>query len=394
MDDSPLYPETLQKIGRNVVELQKMEGMLKALLKLIEFEGEVSELKDRETKRHAAVSKQTMGTVTGELIDKMFSEWVEPSPPPGKVKHWVSLQHKMESSKEYIDNIKQSFKDEIEERNQLIHHRLLKLEADSDASCTDLISYLDAQHRRLVPLQEFLRKQLKSIREMRVLVSGVLKKSLPTLPGFEIAACRITGPNPSHEMGWSRISEHRLALWIMRASSKICRQQVNERLQRELPKQSPKTLLASLNEELCRDYPDASGCTEICVMLVDTEGYTLTSVKAGDFGPVVRTVDNQVLTENDFDDNLCLGIVPSVEYVSNTDTLKPETSLVWISPYTSQIQNSSGELYGKQRVRDQIQQAPADAQSIAESLTKDIKQFIGDREQSEDICMICLRCVE
>lgn len=176
MDTSPLYPEALQKIGRNVVELQKLEGMLKGLLVSIEFDGEVSELKTRMTERREAVSKRTMGSVSGELLNRMFSEPIEPKRTTNTGDHWISFQYCHGGSEEYIEEIKKSFEKIVEERNQLIHHRLLSIDACSDVSCKELISYLDDQHARIEPMHDFLRNELNAVKEMQTIFPQILKQ--------------------------------------------------------------------------------------------------------------------------------------------------------------------------------------------------------------------------
>lgn len=182
MNHTPLYQETLRKIGRNVVELQKLEAMLKELLVSIEYEGEASELKERETDRRNSVSRRTMGTVGSELFEKLFSEPVEPESEPAEteevvvpVKQWVSFQYR-HGGEEYVEGINKSFEEIVEERNQLIHHRLLEFDPGVEGSCKQLISYLDAQHERIAPLREFLREELKAVFDMKGILPGLLNQ--------------------------------------------------------------------------------------------------------------------------------------------------------------------------------------------------------------------------
>lgn len=176
MNESLLHAESLQKIGRNVVEFQKLEVMLKILLSSIEFDTQSSDSKTQPANRRELVSKKTLGTVSKDLLEKIVSEPLEPGQLSNGVKHRLSFQFRIGGSSEFVSQIKESFDEIVKERNELIHHRLVDFEPSSDESCEKLISYLDSQHGRLEPLLDFLRKQMEAVCEMRAMCVELLKQ--------------------------------------------------------------------------------------------------------------------------------------------------------------------------------------------------------------------------
>jgi hypothetical protein len=66
--------ETLRKIGRNVLNFQRMEAMLKFLISHSRLEGTASELKSNRERAIDAVSRQTMGNLIKGFMSSVYSE--------------------------------------------------------------------------------------------------------------------------------------------------------------------------------------------------------------------------------------------------------------------------------------------------------------------------------
>ncbi|HEU4593823.1 MAG TPA: hypothetical protein VFS10_01555, partial [Pyrinomonadaceae bacterium] len=68
-----LRNEALRKIGRNIVNLQKMERALKLLIVRSDLSGYISELKGRYQDRLASVERLSMGRLADNIIDILYS---------------------------------------------------------------------------------------------------------------------------------------------------------------------------------------------------------------------------------------------------------------------------------------------------------------------------------
>ena len=150
--------------------------MLKILLASIDFDTVSGDPKTQTSSSHELSSKKTLGTVSKDWLEKIFSEPLEPGPLPNGVKYRFSYQFRIGGSGAFIDQIRESFEQLVKERNELIHHRLFDFLPSSDESCRTLIDYLDTQHERLKPLLDFLRKQMEAVCEMRAMGVDLLKQ--------------------------------------------------------------------------------------------------------------------------------------------------------------------------------------------------------------------------
>jgi serine phosphatase RsbU (regulator of sigma subunit) len=174
------------------------------------------------------------------------------------------------------------------------------------------------------------------------------------------------------------------------SSTDSCAKLVNK-LHTALSTDAPNATLKTLNDGLCEASPDGSRCAEVGIMVLNGSDHTLKATAAGDFLPELRTPNDDVVQLDRSKIGVPLGTIPSADYVTQGVELPPKTSVIWVSPYTTQIQNPSGEPYGLNRVRSQFKLARAEPVSIVESIADDITQFIENRGQIEDICIMCFQ---
>ena len=159
MQDPPrqsLAEVALLKIGKNVLNLQKLEGMLKTLV---------------------ALSGKTMGTVVGEYIDNVYMG-ISESDVESPDEFCVSGTFRLEADEQTIEDVKESFSQLVEERNRLVHHRLLDFDIRSEESCQQLIAELNEQHQKIVPLYKQVQDQLKTLIEMQKIMRTALVEKI------------------------------------------------------------------------------------------------------------------------------------------------------------------------------------------------------------------------
>jgi hypothetical protein len=159
--NSPELDETLRKIGRNVFLFQRMELMLKFLIPRASLSGTKSTLKDNLEHASAAVSKQTMGNLLNPFLEAVYGENVPLEDMPGEVQ--VAFSLRIEASEEERLRQQQALERLVEQRNELIHHRLAHLKPDSSESCIALGKELDEQFELLKPEYERLRSLGKAL---------------------------------------------------------------------------------------------------------------------------------------------------------------------------------------------------------------------------------------
>ena len=156
----------LQKIGRNLVNLQKLEGMLKHLLASNHLEGHPSSLVEKATRRAEKVSKMTMGQVIHELATSLFDNCeisqgrLELSSEP-----WITSKFTIEGGADAAQQWKLEMTKILEARNKLVHQMLVGFDPQSIESCKSLSVALDAQREQLIPVYEHIRSLIVARKE-------------------------------------------------------------------------------------------------------------------------------------------------------------------------------------------------------------------------------------
>jgi hypothetical protein len=171
-----LRNEALRKIGRNIVNLQKMERALKLLLIQSDLKGYISELKGVYQKKLASVERLSMGNVANNVIDILFSEADSNAGAPDNLNEvWMASQFRIEGGKEKKKAAKKALSLVVKERNQLVHKMLGEFDSSSVESCRALIDLLDQQQERIDPHFERIMGWLRSLHEMQMMLQEVLK---------------------------------------------------------------------------------------------------------------------------------------------------------------------------------------------------------------------------
>lgn len=161
-----LRDEALRKIGRNIVNLQKMERALKLLVVLSEWNGSISELKEAFQNRLADVERNSMGTLANSAIDTLFSAADSiPDSPVDSKEAWVAFGFRIKGG---IDRKKAERKAlflVVKERNRLVHTMLAEFDSKSVEGCRAMIDSLDQQQERIAPHCERIMGWMRSLRE-------------------------------------------------------------------------------------------------------------------------------------------------------------------------------------------------------------------------------------
>ena len=162
LDLTKIQDEVMRKIGRNLLNFQRIEHMLKLLLSNSRVAGTVSTLVNNHKKQSEAVHKQTMGNLVGQFVDNIFVEfdgYSEPAIEPTEAH--ISISFNVEAEADFYESKKQSLKLLVDYRNDLIHHVLPRFNLDSIESCLEIEEYLDHQRERLIPEFDFIQGLLK-----------------------------------------------------------------------------------------------------------------------------------------------------------------------------------------------------------------------------------------
>ena len=167
-DLTTIRDEVFQKIGRNLVNFQRIEFMLKHLIANGQVSGHISEFKKIQEKKIEGVKKKTLGTLVGEFVETTFqSSDTSPEPTTELKEPYISFSFSVGADTDFYESKKRELKSLVDDRNDLIHHLLPRFNTESIDSCLEIRDYLDQQRERLIPEYEYLKSTIESFEEIK-----------------------------------------------------------------------------------------------------------------------------------------------------------------------------------------------------------------------------------
>lgn len=171
----------LRKLGRNVINFAKIEGVLKALLES-QFEGTLDATLPQQYENHQnRLQKRTLGQLASDFKPQWVSDFehsdeLVPNETVESSKATFSTSFQMAyADPERLAAKKRELANIVQERNQLIHQHLAPLDTRSVDDYLDLITLLDEQNPRLLAKLEELGSLLKDVLEYRKVLADFLR---------------------------------------------------------------------------------------------------------------------------------------------------------------------------------------------------------------------------
>jgi hypothetical protein len=142
----------LRKIGRNLVNFQRFERMLKLVIVRSDVRGYASKLATVHRDKAKDIDRKPLGWLVEDFFKIIYSNGLAHDGSPNELDEIsMSISVRIDSDKDSIRNRKRELSELVRERNWLIHCSLADLDLDSLESCNKLISLLDEQDDRLKP---------------------------------------------------------------------------------------------------------------------------------------------------------------------------------------------------------------------------------------------------
>jgi len=166
IDIEVVRTEALRKLGRNIVNFSKIEGVLKYLLSVTQIDGLSTSTRNRFVDNYERFRKHTLGTLVGKLHDTVLGDDSQSKPQLDSSELGMSLSFKVTyGDSDFLNAQKQALSDIVLERNKFIHEYLAPLDTSSIEDYYKLISLLDEQNPRLLAHLEELGWMLTSFIE-------------------------------------------------------------------------------------------------------------------------------------------------------------------------------------------------------------------------------------
>ena len=106
--------------------------------------------------------------------------------------------------------------------------------------------------------------------------------------------------------------------------------------------------------------------------------------------PLLRREDGEVVEIGGDSSGMPLGIYSVQHYKEFRFILNKGEALVLFSDGVTEALSNSGELYGLDRLRSKLSISSDMAPEIGACIMSDLHEFVGDQQQSDDICLLCL----
>ncbi|MDO8906531.1 hypothetical protein [Hydrogenophaga sp.] len=167
LERTPERDEVLRRIGRNVVNFQMVEALLKHLNANASVHGPASQLAERMEAQRTAMHRKTMGELAGKMVAQVFQAPAESQTPDEITEPWFGFHFTVETDAQFIDQHDQEMRALVAARNDLIHHFLPQWYSAVDGDAETALTYLDAQRDETFRMMDRLRGWVKALDEGR-----------------------------------------------------------------------------------------------------------------------------------------------------------------------------------------------------------------------------------
>jgi hypothetical protein len=167
--------EVLRSVGRNVVNFQNVEHLLKRLTVHFIPNGPVSKMESHVEKHVATVNTSTMGELAGKLKNTVLHSPAERPVPDDIDEIWMGCRFSMEMDAQFIDRHDREMKALVDARNDLIHNFLPRWHSAVGGDMASAQEYLDTQLAETMLMMDRLLGWVRSMDECRHLQVAFLK---------------------------------------------------------------------------------------------------------------------------------------------------------------------------------------------------------------------------
>ena len=150
----------------------------------------------------------------------------------------------------------------------------------------------------------------------------------------------------------------------------------------------PASVLRRLNESLNRRRTENTFVTGV-FMVLDPKTRELVVSNAAHYPPVVhRAGADQLIEVNSVESGLPLGSDEHIEYLQEAVFLQPGDTILTFTDGVTEAENADEEMYGTERLYKAVNVADTNPDALMKHVLEDIRQFVGDTPQSDDLTVL------
>jgi len=163
--DTAAKDRVFRAIGRNLVNLQRLEKILKWLSELRPVAGKLPEIQRQLGERRQSTNRSTLGAVIPLWLETAKGRKPRLPTPTTDLdilcSYWVKIGIPQRVLEEHAKELEQL----LTERNWFVHHGLAEIDYSSGEECGNLLARLDAQNGRVGKQIDFLLSIVNRLRE-------------------------------------------------------------------------------------------------------------------------------------------------------------------------------------------------------------------------------------
>jgi serine phosphatase RsbU (regulator of sigma subunit) len=144
--------------------------------------------------------------------------------------------------------------------------------------------------------------------------------------------------------------------------------------------------ISMLNQRLC--HMNLDRFVTAVLLLLDPGTHEVAIASAGHMPPVLRNKRGLVTPEGGDIAGLPLGIDVTTHYGQTVIRLAPGESLTTYTDGLNEATDEQGVLYGIPRLHQRVGAAEGSPTFLGQAIIQDVDGFVGDGEQSDDMCLV------
>ena len=226
---------------------------------------------------------------------------------------------------------------------------------------------------------------------------GFLPSEAPVLPGYEFddyydAAHRVGGDY----FDYIRLPNGNLAITVGDVAGKgipaallMARLHASARYHL-LSTTSAGEALSSLNSEIATSGLGFRFIT-LVMAVIHPEKNEIHLANAGHLPPLLRSRRGVIGPIGQKESGMPLGVIPQQNYQEVVIPLEAEDTLLFFTDGVTEAMDAQQRIYGSQRLIQTLQRAPVPVEQLVPYIVDDVENFLDDRHQRDDMCIVAVR---
>jgi serine phosphatase RsbU (regulator of sigma subunit) len=151
---------------------------------------------------------------------------------------------------------------------------------------------------------------------------------------------------------------------------------------------TPAEAVCRLNEMFCHSRWEDRFVT-LVVTVLDPARHEICVVNAGHLPPLRRNPSGAVEATGESASGLPLGIDRDVRYTQVSFSMARGDSLTMYTDGISEAMNIARDFYGAKRLEAQLAAKVEGIRALGQRILDDVRRFVGNQPQSDDMCVTC-----